>query len=227
MIYKESIHLQKEMAEQVVTVDCLPDPIRHVAGVDVSNTRFDPQKMIYAAGVLFSYPHLHIEDRVEVAMRQEFPYIPGLLGFREAPPLKDVCAQFKVVPDLILVDGHGISHPRRLGIASHLGVLLDIPTIGVAKSILVGQPEGVLGEQIGSTIPLIWKGNILGVLLRTKKRCAPLIVSAGHKISLDTAVQIVLECHKGYRLPEPTRHAHVAANECRRKFQCNILKLAI
>lgn len=218
---KEAIQLQKVMAENVITSDSF-EPINTIAGVDVSNSRFDPLKMLFAAGVLFSYPELEIVETLSKSDKQKFPYIPGLLGFREAPLLVEICNKFKKCPDLILVDGQGISHPRGLGIASHLGVLLDIPTIGVAKSVLVGEPEGTLGDAVGSTIPLVWKGKVLGAFLRTKKRCAPLIISSGHKISLETAIQIVLNCTRGYRLPETTRHAHLAANECRREFQCNL-----
>jgi deoxyribonuclease V len=218
MDYKEAVVIQKEMAQRVVTQDCIPKQINLVAGMDVSNSRFDPAKMIYAAGVLLSFADMQVQNVIHASLRQEFPYIPGLLGFREAPALQQVSAQLKILPDLIFVDGHGISHPRRLGVASHLGVLLDIPTVGVAKTILVGEAKGDLGETIGSTIPLIWKGEKIGVLLRTKKRCAPLIISTGHKVSLETAIQLVLDCNRGYRLPEPTRHAHLAANECRRKL---------
>ena len=115
-----------------------------------------------------------------------------------------------------MVDGHGISHPRGLGIASHLGVLLDCPSIGVAKSILVGRPDGELGNQVGDSVPLRWKGQTLGLVLRTRPNVQPVYVSVGHRVSLETAVEIVLKCLSRYRLPEPTRQAHQAANLCRR-----------
>lgn len=211
----EACAIQKEMAASVRTIDDLPPSIQHIAGMDVSNNRFDPLKMVYAAAITLAYPCLTLKQTSTAARQQTIPYIPGLLGFREAPILHEVYSQL-VKPDLIMVDGHGISHPRGLGIASHLGVLLDIPTIGVAKSILVGAPAGSLAEEVGSTVPLIWKEKEIGVLLRTKKRCAPLIISAGHRISLKTAIHLVMSCLKGYRLPEPTRLAHLAANVCRK-----------
>ena len=126
-----------------------------------------------------------------------------------------------------MVDGHGISHPRRLGIASHIGVLLNIPTIGVAKSVLVGHPAGPLGEAKGDCVPLIWKGEQIGTFLRTKKCCHPVIISAGHRISLGTAVEIVLEYATRYRLPEPTRQAHLAANRCRKELGINTNRTVI
>jgi deoxyribonuclease V len=140
-----------------------------------------------------------------------------LLGFREVPTLVHLYNQLSVRPNVVLVDGHGISHPRGLGVATHLGVVLDVPTIGVAKSILVGTPAGPLAEEVGSTVPLIWKKQEIGMLLRTKARALPLIISSGHKISLPTAVQLVVKCLKGYRLPEPTRQAHLAANSFRKE----------
>lgn len=209
---------QKEMAEKVLLKDDINTPVKYVAGVDLSNTPFDPEQMIFGAMVISSYPCLSIVETVTQANKQTVPYIRGLLGFREVPTLIDAYNQLSVIPDVIMVDGHGVSHPRGLGVASHLGVLLDMPTIGVAKSILVGKPEGVLCEEVGSMVPLVWKGDIIGMILRTKKRCLPLIISAGHKITLETAVQFVMSCSQKYRLPEPTRYAHLAANKCRKSF---------
>ena len=116
-----------------------------------------------------------------------------------------------------MVDGHGICHPRGLGIASHLGVLCDLPTIGVGKTILVGEPLEALGPKAGDRVPLIYEGRVVAMLLRTKARVHPVIVSVGHRISLETAVEVVLNSLQGYRLPEPTRQAHLAANALRRK----------
>lgn len=147
-----------------------------------------------------------------------FPYIPGLLGFREAPLLIEVFQKLSYHPDLLMVDGHGVSHPRGLGIASHLGVLLNIPTIGVAKSILVGAISTPLSEAPGSMAPLLWKGQEIARVIRTKKHCLPLIISAGHKISLETAVKLVMQCITQYRLPAPTRQAHLSANNARKRF---------
>lgn len=209
---------QNEMAKKVTLQDEIKQPIKYIGGMDVSNTPFDPKQLIFTSAVVCSYPSLMIVQTVTKRATQTFPYIPGLLGFREVPTLIEAFNQLSLLPDVIMVDGHGISHPRGLGVASHLGVLLDIPTIGVAKSILVGEPAGALSDEVGSTVSLMWKGKEIGVLMRTKKKCSPLIISSGHKISLTTATQLVAACLKKHRLPEPTRYAHIAANDCRRNF---------
>lgn len=205
---EKAIQMQKAMAEKVIQVDTFSST-QLLGGADVSNNLYDPAQMIYAAVVVLS-KDFQVIEKASCAQKQSFPYIPGLLGFREAPALIEAYGQLKQKPDILMVDGHGISHPRGLGIASHVGVLLDIPTIGVAKSILVGEPV-----EKGNEVPLVWKGKVLGMVLRTKARSNPLIISVGHKISLQTAVKIVKNSLKGYKLPEPTRFAHLAANECR------------
>jgi deoxyribonuclease V len=184
--------------------------------MDVSHNLYDPQALIYAVCVTLNPRTLQVQERGCVALEQRFPYKSGYLGFREAPALIESFKKLSQIPDIIFVDGHGISHPRGLGIASHIGVLLNLPTIGVAKSVLVGKAEGTLGSAIGDSVPLIWKGKQIATLLRTKARCNPLIISTGHKISLSTAVEMVLQYLKGYRLPEPTRQAHLTANAYRR-----------
>ena len=143
-----------------------------------------------------------------MATRQTtFPYIPGLLSFREIPVLLDAIARLRSRPQLLVVDGHGIAHPRRFGIASHLGVVADVPTIGCAKSRLTGKHEEP-GPLPGDCSPLLSRdGELIGRVVRTKARTRPLFVSIGHKIGLETAVEIVLRCLRGYRLPEPTRLA--------------------
>jgi deoxyribonuclease V len=212
---EEAKKAQLIMAGQVIQEDQLPT-IGTIGGMDVSNNLYDPEQMIYASTVVLSYPNLEIIEQAVVQQKQSFPYIPGLLGFREAPALVETYKKLQKKPNILMVDGHGISHPRGLGIASHIGVLLDIPTIGVAKSILVGQPAAPLGPEAGAQVPLVWKDKTLGVLLKTKARSNPLIISVGHKISLSTAVELVKRCLRGYRLPEVTRQAHLAANSCRR-----------
>ena len=218
----EAKRLQEEMAGRVLLQDTFGKSLSTIAGMDVSNSRFDPAKMVYAAAVVVSFPTLSLEETATTKEKQPFPYVPGLLGFREAPALIRAYDQLSTRPDLIMVDGHGVSHPRGLGIASHLGVLLDIPTIGVAKSILVGSPQGPLPDAVGSQVPLVWKGKTIAMLLRTKKRCSPLIISAGHRITLETAINVVISCLKGYRLAEPTRQAHLAANACRLSSKAKI-----
>lgn len=219
-LYPESLavaaNVQRELAERVITVDELPD-IRLIGGVDVSNNLYDPLNQIYAALVSLDANSLQVLNTATHSDTATLPYRPGFLGFREAPVLVKAFAKLEKKPDILLVDGHGISHPRGLGIASHLGVLLNIPTIGVAKSILVGHIEGELGETAGDQAPLVWKDKQIGMAIRSKKRSNPLYIASGHRISLSTAIQIVLGCLRGYRLPEPTRQAHLAANSCRKQ----------
>ena len=157
---------QKEMAEKVLLEDDFSKPIEHIAGMDVSNTPFDLEQMVFGATILCSYPSLSIVHTTTQTNKQTFPYIPGLLGFREAPTLIQAYNQLPLFPDVIMVDGHGVSHPRGLGIASHVGVLLDTPTIGVAKSILVGAPAFDLSEEAGSMVPLLWKGKEIAMVVR-------------------------------------------------------------
>jgi deoxyribonuclease V len=214
---EEAIEVQKNLAARVLLEDSF-ESIQTIAGVDVSNNLKDPTETIYAAAVALDYQTMQINAQGTAIQKQEFPYIPGLLGFREAPAVVEAISKVNPQPQLVMVDGHGISHPRRLGIASHIGVLLDIPTIGVAKSILIGKLAEPLGSQVGDCVPLIWKGNQIAMVIRTKARCNPLIISAGHRISLESAVRIVQNCLRGYRLPEPTRQAHLAANVVRRQF---------
>ena len=206
---------QVALAARVVPADAHP-PVQLLGGVDISNTRFDPEGRIYAAVVVLEWPGLRVVETAGAEMRASMPYIPGFLGFREVPALLAAWAKLKAKPDLVMVDGHGIAHPRAFGIAAHLGVVLDIPSIGVAKSPLVGRPEAELGEEAGATQPLLWKGRRLGTVLRSKRRSNPLWISTGHRVALESAVGWVQSCDTGYRLPEPTRQAHLAANEVRR-----------
>ncbi len=212
----EAKEVQLEMAQKVIVEDQLSSQLQYITGMDSSNNPFDPTNNIYAASVLLDYPSLELIEEQSQVYEQNFPYITGLLGFREAPALIEAFHKLNHTPDLIMVDGHGISHPRSLGIASHLGVLLDIPTIGVAKTILVGKPVHELGSEIGDTCPLMYKGKEIAKFVRTKKKVLPLIISSGHKVSLTTAVDLVLKCLKGNKLPEPTKQAHLAANKCRK-----------
>jgi deoxyribonuclease V len=217
---EEATLVQRIMADKVVVEDAFGS-ISHIGGMDVSNNLYDPSHMIYAAAVVVDATTLQVVEQTSIAEKQLFPYVPGLLGFREAPALLNAYKKLRRKPDIIMVDGHGISHPRGLGIASHIGVLLDIPTIGVAKSILVGHPESVLGEETGSQVPLVWKGQTIAMLYRAKRRANPIIVSTGHKVSLQTAIEIVAKSISKYRLPDPTRQAHLAANVCRINYRTN------
>jgi len=203
------------MASKVILEDAFTQ-VQTIGGIDVSYNRYDPEQRIYAATVALDLHTLELAEEAGAVGKQVFPYIPGLLGFREIPVMLEAFQRLKRRPDVLMVDGHGISHPRGLGIASHLGVLLDIPTIGVAKSILVGKAAESLSAAAESQVSLVWKGREIGILYRTKTRANPLIISVGHRVSLRAALSLVKECLKGYRLPEPTRQAHLAANRYRK-----------
>ncbi|WP_135467736.1 deoxyribonuclease V [Crenalkalicoccus roseus] len=207
---------QAALAARVIRQDA-HGPVRLLGGVDISSNRFDPEDMVYAAVVVLSLPDLAVVGQAVAAARAAMPYIPGFLGFREVPALLEAWEGLAVKPDLVLVDGHGIAHPRGLGIAAHLGVLLDVPSIGVAKSLLVGAPAWPVGEAPGAEAPILWRGERLGTALRTRRGSRPLYLSVGHRVSEAAAVAWVRRAGAGYRLPEPTRRAHEAANAFRRR----------
>ena len=207
---------QHEIAARVETEDRLAEP-RLVAGVDCAGAARGTPDRVRAMAVLLGTESRSRPLATGLAEgAPAFPYIPGFLGFREIPFVLEAVGRLPQRPDLILVDGHGISHPRGCGIASHLGVVLDLPTIGVAKSILVGRVEGELGVEAGSTAPLVWKGRQIATVLRSKHGVQPLFVSTGHRVSQETAVRQVMAWLAGYRLPEPTRLADRLAGEARR-----------
>lgn len=213
---KEAIELQKGLANKVIRENEF-EKINYVAGVDISNEIFKSDKSLYAAVVLFSFPELQIVEKSSYSQITNFPYIPGLLAFRESPPIIKALDKLKIKPDIIIVDGHGIAHPRKLGIASHIGVLTGYPTVGCAKSILVGAPEKILPLRKGNYVHLVWNEEIIGNVVRTKNNVAPVYVSIGHKVNLETATEIIFACTKQYRLPEPTRFAHQYANQIRKE----------
>lgn len=200
--------LQTELARQVRIEDDYP-PLRRIAGVDVG---FEADGAITrAAAVLLDASSLQPVHHVVARLPTRMPYIPGLLSFRELPAVLQALAELGETPDLIFVDGQGIAHPRGLGIAAHLGVVLDLPTIGVAKSILVGT-HAPLGEHRGACVDLLHRGRAIGTVLRSKDRVKPLIVSPGHRVGLASAAGLVLGCCTRYRLPEPTRWADRVAS---------------
>jgi len=199
---QQAIALQRELASRVISADTLTS-LRWVAGVDVGIVR----EVARAAVVVLTYPELTVIECVAAERPVTFPYIPGLLSFREAPVILDALARLSVRPDLLMFDGQGIAHPRRLGIAAHLGVLLDHPTIGCAKSRLSGVYDEP-GPERGDHAWLRDHDEIIGAVLRTRARVKPMFVSVGHKMRLESALEIVLGCGCGYRLPEPTRQAH-------------------
>jgi deoxyribonuclease V len=183
--------------------------VRFVAGLDISSP--DKDGKAQGAIVILSFPHLEVVEVEVEEGRVNFPYIPGLLAFRELPLLLSTCLKVQQEPDLMLVDGQGIAHPRRFGIASHLGLFLNRPTIGCAKSCLCGWHKPV-GEEEGDYAELVDKGELIGAALRTRRGAPPLYVSIGHKITLELALWWVRQCCKEHRLPEPLRLAHLAAN---------------
>ena len=204
----EAKRIQQGLAGKVVRKGRLV-AVELIAGVDISGANDDG--MSRGAIVVLRYPSLEVVERSLVTMKVEFPYVPGLLSFREMPLILAACRKLSVTPDLFIADAQGIAHPRRLGMASHLGLVLDIPTIGCAKSILCGE-HGDLGDEPGDRVPLVDGDEVVGAALRTKRLVKPVYVSIGHRIDLDEACRWVIECCCGYRLPEPTRLAHEAAS---------------
>lgn len=206
---REAIELQKQLAYEVVTRDEFAAPIRTVAGIDLGiDVKNDTCRAVV---VVLSFPQLDLIESAEAILPIQFPYVPGLLSFRETPVAVVALEKLTVTPDLILCDGQGIAHPRRFGIACHIGLITGVPSAGVAKSLLVGK-YGSLDLTRGSVSPLIHQNERVGVALRTKDNVQPVYVSAGHKISLETATEYVLQCAPKYRLPETTRLADKMAS---------------
>jgi deoxyribonuclease V len=203
----QALELQSRLSAQVRRTNELTSP-RYIAGVDISVDR--ARGMGRGAVVVLSYPELEIAEVQTIEGRLDFPYVPGLLSFREAPLTLAACEKLEITPDLILVDGQGIAHPRRLGLASHLGLFLDTPTIGCAKSRLCGH-HGTPGGKPGSYAELKDNDETIGAALRTKSGTNPIYVSIGHRVDLEAAIYWAMQCCRGYRLPEPTRLAHLAA----------------
>ena len=205
----EAIALQKRLADKVIETDDFAEPVKTVAGIDLGYS--EKTNTCRAVVVVLSFPDLELIESVEAILPIQFPYVPGLLSFREMPAALAALEKLQTSPDLILCDGQGRAHPRRFGIACHLGVYANLPTIGVAKSILVGKFED-LDETRGATAPLVHKNEPVGVALRTKNTVQPVYVSVGHRVRLATAVEYVLRCAPKYRLPETTRLADKMAS---------------
>lgn len=205
---KQAIALQRRLAPRVERRDRLGE-VRTVAGVDVG---YDEQRgMARAAVVVLSFPDLRPVEQALARVPVRFPYLPGLLSFREVPAALAAFERLRRMPDLILCDGQGIAHPRRFGIASHLGLLLDRPTIGVAKTRLVGDHRAP-ADRRGAWTPLTDSGEVIGAVLRTRNGVKPLYVSIGHRVSLAGALRWVMACTTRHRLPETTRAAHRLAS---------------
>ena len=211
---RQAIALQQRLRAEVVPQLRRPlPPDALVAGADISYDKGSDK--LFAGVVLLQLPELRPVEHTTIIERARFPYVPGLLSFREAPALLKVFRKLRRVPDVILIDGQGLAHPRRFGIACHLGLLLGVPTIGCAKSILCGGYEK-LGLRRGAASPLVHKGETVGVALRTRRGVQPVFISVGSHIDLPNAVAMALRCSGKYRIPEPTRQAHILVNQLRR-----------
>lgn len=211
---RRAVDLQKRLAARVHICQFPPrgKRLRLVAGCDVSYERRGNR--MYAGIVVLGYPEMERIEGACAVCEAAFPYIPGLLSFRESPALLQAWRRLKNKPDVLMVDGHGIAHTRRLGIASHLGVVLDLPTIGCAKSRLIGTYVEPCESRASRTF-LLDRGETIGAVVRTRDNVKPVFVSVGHRTTLDDAVRLVLESARGYRLPEPTRQAHILVNALR------------
>lgn len=209
---KQAVELQRQWAGRVETTDRF-EPLHTVCGVDVSYNQADDR--FFAAAVVLSFPELKPLRTVTAMRPSPFPYVPGLLSFREIPVLAAALAELDESPDLIVCDGHGLAHPRRFGLACHLGVLYNVPTLGLAKSRLIGEADEP-GEPRGAWTWLRHDGDRIGQVVRTRENVAPLFVSPGHRISFATARNLALALCPRWRLPETTRAAHLAVNERRR-----------
>lgn len=213
MSLQKARQVQERLAKRVKEQDDLTLPPQTVCGLDVS---YIGEKAIGAA-VLLRFPELTLIDQVAVECKVPVPYIPTYLSFREYPPLSLAYSSLPLRPDVCFIDAHGRSHPRRLGAASHFGVLQNVPTIGVAKRILCGTPQ----PKKHFWSPLVYEDDIVGAEITTKPRTNPIYISVGHRVTLETAVNLTQQCTTTFRLPEPILHAHRLATEHRKKLKSN------
>ncbi|RKH67711.1 deoxyribonuclease V [Corallococcus llansteffanensis] len=209
----EAVALQKRLREQLILQPPPGLKVTRLGGADISTEKGNDTG--YGGMVVLDAATLQPVARAMAAVPLSFPYVPGLLSFRELPVLEAVWARLTVRPDVLVFDGQGTAHPRRFGIACHGGLLFDLPSIGCAKSLLVGTP-GKLAERRGATAPITHKGEVVGMAVRTRQGVSPVYVSPGHRMDLETAVEWVLKASPRYREPETTRHAHRLVNDFRR-----------
>ncbi|HEY0406064.1 MAG TPA: deoxyribonuclease V [Pyrinomonadaceae bacterium] len=209
---REAVELQKSLRERV-RIEPLERPVETIAGADISFNKFSP--VVYAGIVVLRLPSLEVLEEVCVVSETSFPYVPGLLSFRESPSLLEAWSKLKMEPDAVMFDGQGLAHPRRVGIACHVGLMINRPTLGCAKSVLVGK-FAEPGRERGAWSEMIDRGEVVGAALRTKTNVQPIYVSPGHLIDLEGAMQLTLAADGGYRQPEPTRRAHNLVNALRR-----------
>ena len=212
--YDKAINIQQSLSSQI-TLEPLNSPVELVAGADVSYSK--GSNTFYSGVVILRLSDMSIIEEATAEGNVDFPYIPGLLSFRESPVLIKAFEKIKITPDAVIFDGQGIAHPRSLGIASHLGLILDIPSIGCAKNILVGEYNN-LGDEFGEYSLMMYKNKAVGAAVRTKKKVSPVFVSPGHKIDIESSINTILRVCRGYRLPEPTRQAHILVNKSRVSF---------
>ena len=218
--YREAASIQEELRGMLILRDDgLPDPVRTVAGADISYDR--GSDLFFAAVVLMRYSDLTIIEETTFSSHVSFPYIPGLLTFREGPPLLAAFRKLIQTPDVVLFDGQGIAHPRGIGLAAHLGLLLGLPAIGCAKTRLVGS-HAMVGEKRGEWTEMVYQNKQVGAVLRTRERIKPLFISQGHRIGLQRALALVLSCCRGCRIPEPIRRAHLAVNRLRTEQKASV-----
>ena len=215
--YSQAIAIQSRLSSRL-SFRALPKTPKLVAGVDVSCNRHSD--IIYAGIVVLSLPDLAVVEKITVEGRAVFPYIPGLLSFRELPVVLQAFRKLKSYPDAVICDGQGIAHPRGFGLAAHCGLLLDLPTVGCAKSRLIGK-HGSVSSKRWSTKPLLIDGKIVGQVVRSKAGVKPLYVSPGNNIDIPSSLQLIRHCTCRYRLPEPTRQAHLLVNRFRREKSSN------
>ena len=209
--YRTAVAIQEKLRPKIV-IRPIPAPVKMVAGADVSYDKATDR--VFAAVILMTLPRLEIIEMQTCVDKAAFPYIPGLLTFREAPPLLRAFAKIKNEPDVVIIDGQGIAHMRGIGIASHIGLSLRVPTVGCAKSRLVGEHNDV--EHIrGRRVPLRYDGRVVGSVLCTRDGTKPLYVSPGHLADIPSSVRLILRCTRGYRVPEPIRAAHYLVNQLR------------
>jgi deoxyribonuclease V len=209
---EEARRLQERLASRVKAGPALDlEEVRYVAGADVSTQ----DGMAYATVVVLDFPGLSVVEAQGFEASLEFPYVPGLLSFREMPSLLGALEQVDTTVEVVVLDAQGLAHPRRIGLASHVGLFLDVPTVGCAKTVLVGKFEEPRMEK-GNATDMVHRGEVVGRAVRTRDGVSPVYVSVGNGVDLDSSVELVLACCTKYRLPEPTRQAHNAANRLRR-----------
>ncbi|MGB7531636.1 MAG: endonuclease V [Halobacteriota archaeon] len=220
---EELYRIQEEIASKAIIEDKLNPKIKLIAGADQaffseSKDEVEDKEKIISAVVVLEYPSMKFIDYSYSVMPVDFPYIPGLLSFREAPSIINAfhALENTTKPDLLVIDGCGINHPRFAGLATHVGVVLDVATVGVAKNILCGSGEVPMTE--GEARLIKYKGKEIGYYLKSKKGCRPIIVAPGHKISLQSSLRLIKNCIRKHKLPEPTRMAHLYANKIKKEF---------